>query len=136
MDYRDQFIKHTAQTLGLPEDLVHKVVSFQWRSVKEATATGSTIEISGLGRFMVRMNRVEENKALFARYLAAAETELEALAPEDERWYAVYRKIKSIKADQAFLNTKHPDPSLLAFRAKKTKNPDEAGTQENTGRPD
>lgn len=117
----DNFIKQTAILVNLPEEYIMKVISHQGKTAHQALLTGSTIEISGAGRFVARMNVVEKKKKDFTNFLNAAQKELATYDKEHERWYPTYKKIKGIETDLEFLNNKRSDPSLVKFRAKKNK---------------
>lgn len=123
------FIKITANKVNLPEEWIMKLVSFQAKTAKEAILTGSTIELSGAGRFVARMNIVEKKKKEFTNYLNAAKRELETYDKEHERWYPTYKKVKGLEADMAFLNNKRVDPTLEKFRSKKNQDELESDTE-------
>lgn len=115
----NMFIEQTASKLNIDEEIVRKVISFQWKKAKEATTTGSIIEISGMGRFQVRMNQVEKTKAKFHNFYNFTQRELDSLDREDERWYSVYKKLKNLEKDLEFLDKKEGDPTLTKIKNKK-----------------
>jgi hypothetical protein len=115
VDIREQFIKNTSLTLNIPEDIVDKVIRYQWKSVKEATLTASSLEISGLGRLSVRPSRLVEYRTRFASYLSAAERKLEELDKEDPKWYAAYKTRNGILKDMSFLEQKSINKNLKQY---------------------
>jgi len=107
MTLEDGFIKNTALAFGLKEELIDKIVRNQWKEVKEATLTGTVIEISGLGRLQVRPNYLSTKLKTFTNFFTAAKRELDGLNKDtDERWYPVYKKLQGIEKDLEFLNKK------------------------------
>lgn len=99
-------IKTTATSLNIPQETVDKIAQFQWKTIKAATLEGSILEISGMGRFLVRANILEKKKKEFKAYLRKAEEKMALLTKEDEDWYKLYTTIKNLKKDIEFLNKK------------------------------
>lgn len=114
----NKFIQRTAELTGAQEDLVHKIASWQGKGAKKATHTGSTIELSGLGRFTARMHVVEENIQTYKRMEEYYIRQLETLTKDDAEWYPNYKRLKSVRAELDFLATKKIDPSLIKYREK------------------
>lgn len=107
MSIEDGFIKDTAQALEVKEDLVDRIIRHQWKTTKEATLTGTIIEISGLGRLQTRTKQVQNKIKVFTNYFNAATKELADLDKDtDTRWYPTYKKVQGLEKDLNFLNNK------------------------------
>ncbi len=62
--------KVSVQTM-IAEEIIDKVINHQWKSVKKALKTNNSVEITGLGTFLVRpyklLKEIEKNKTMIEK---------------------------------------------------------------------
>lgn len=59
LDKRDEVFKETSEALGIKEDIVFKVINYQWKMAHEGLAKEGvkSVDIKGFGRFLFKPHR-------------------------------------------------------------------------------
>jgi nucleoid DNA-binding protein len=101
-------ITRTAIKTLVPEDIVEKVITFQFKDATKAMKQHEQIEISGFGKFMTSPRKIEKKIAKLEETLMGMNTKLKERAHEiPERRLAIWDKLtESIEKELSFLKTK------------------------------
>lgn len=70
-EWRDKVIKETAEQLNQPEDLVAIIVKNQWVKAKKAIKLVNQVDLPGLGKFSVKIGKIEKLLPKFEYFLSS-----------------------------------------------------------------
>lgn len=59
LDKRDEVFKETSEALGIKEDIIFKVINYQWKMAHEGLSKEGvkSVDIKGFGRFLFKPHR-------------------------------------------------------------------------------
>lgn len=66
-------ITRTAIKTLVPEDIVERVIMFQFKDIKDATLIHEQVEVSGFGKFLISNNKLEKKRKELAATLVNME---------------------------------------------------------------
>jgi len=102
----EQKAKQTAKLLSLSEEVVDAVIRWQWKSVYDNMSSTSSIEVSGLGKFKIRMGKVNRRIELLEKFISSYLSRLESLEEGDIKRTTLIKKLESATSEIEYLKTK------------------------------
>ena len=105
MTTTDLITRKLSHQLIISEDIIHKVISYQWKSAKKAMDTCLSIELTNLGTFHVRPKKVKSTIDKLNRHILFHLKELETLT-DDKKIINVNSKIEKIRFEINLLEEK------------------------------
>lgn len=103
---RDYIIDLTVEQIKVEEDIVRKVVDFQWDSAAEAIKNNFHIELNGFGRFAISYNKLNTRLRKLT-YLIKGFEEAEKNKEEQPKKYQHFlSRQESIQKEHAFLTAR------------------------------
>lgn len=108
-------ITKTAIKELISEDIVEKVISFQFKDFRDAIYEHSQVEISGFGKFMISPNKVEKQKRKaemsIQKFKKKQDTELDSSDTKKQYWEAMikisYETLEYLKTRTSGYENKH-----------------------------
>lgn len=101
----DTFVRKTADITEIPENIVDKVTAHQWKSSHENLYKESSVEISGIGTYRIRVKLTERKIGRLQDFVSRCHTEL--LTEEDQKKREkTEEKIKRAEEEIRYLQTK------------------------------
>lgn len=98
-------ITRTAIKVLVPEDIVEKVIMFQFKDAKEAMLEHEQLEVSGFGKFMTSIKKI--NRRIEKAERALANVIAKRDGPNPERRKEAYDKMIELTRNKiAYLKTK------------------------------
>lgn len=100
--------RKTSVTLNISEQIVDEVITHQWKSAQDAVKRSNSIEISGLGKFVVRDKSVNSKYKTLLKNKEFLENKAEKLKSESnfKELEFIEKKIKDIIEDIEYLKQK------------------------------
>lgn len=98
--------RKTSVALRLPEKLVDQVIAFQWKTANQAIHNSASIELSGLGRFDARQNKIINKLRLFEKYKESYQKKLLILQEGSIEYNSYLKKLATVEEDIEFLKNK------------------------------
>lgn len=101
----DKVNKQVSEKLGLPVEIIEAVVGHQWKSAHEATHTCSSIEISEMGKFVIREKKAQAKKEILTKRVIKL-NEMLVSETNPEKQETLKKKINTNSIDINFINKK------------------------------
>ena len=109
-------ITRTAIKTLIPEDIVEKVIMFQFKDIKQATYTNEQVEVSGFGKFLISNAKLKKRKEKLEQILEGMKKKIEErpdeippkrLAVWGELTRAIEERIEYIKTKKGGYENKY-----------------------------
>lgn len=101
----DSFSKKVAEELGISEEIIYEVIRWQWKSANKALNSEKSVEISGLGKFLLRPKPIAKRIKLLNTYINAYNKRI-ATTEDENKVRTLNRRIENMQSEIDFLNTK------------------------------
>lgn len=65
MTFREELQKKVAEETDIPEDVVHKIISFQGEDALKAVKKVHELEFSGFGKFLLSQTKIKKKLKMY-----------------------------------------------------------------------
>lgn len=102
----DIFTKKTSELLSISEEIIHDVISHQWKYSRDKMSEGNSVELTGIGTFEVRPSAMRKRLLKLDSFLRAYTKQLSKEEIDSPKYNTIQKKIGTVNEEINYINRK------------------------------